>query len=55
VDHYWPDRPEVVVFFYELTVRATGGDDALSSFVQNYGLVPRVPPASTSDELTARV
>jgi len=29
-----------VVFFYELAVGATGGDDAISSFVQNYGLVP---------------
>jgi membrane associated rhomboid family serine protease len=29
-----------LVFFYELAVGATGGDDALSSFVQNYGLVP---------------
>jgi membrane associated rhomboid family serine protease len=29
-----------LVFFYELAVGATGGDDALSSFVQNFGLVP---------------
>jgi membrane associated rhomboid family serine protease len=29
-----------LVFFYELSVGATGGDDALSSLVQNYGLVP---------------
>jgi membrane associated rhomboid family serine protease len=29
-----------LVFFYELAVGATGGDDSLSSFVQNYGLVP---------------
>ena len=29
-----------LVFFYELAVGATGGDDALASFVQNYGLVP---------------
>lgn len=29
-----------LVFFYELAVGATGGDDALSSLVQNYGLVP---------------
>jgi membrane associated rhomboid family serine protease len=29
-----------LVFFYELAVGATGGDDALSSFVQNYALVP---------------
>ncbi len=29
-----------LVFFYELAVGATGGDDAVSSLVQNYGLVP---------------
>jgi membrane associated rhomboid family serine protease len=29
-----------LVFFYELAVGATGGDDALSSLVQNYALVP---------------
>src|SRR5262249_61304136 len=29
-----------LVFFYELAVGASGGDNALSSFVQNYGLGP---------------
>jgi membrane associated rhomboid family serine protease len=29
-----------LVFFYELSVGLTGGDDAISAFVQNYGLVP---------------
>jgi membrane associated rhomboid family serine protease len=29
-----------LVFFYELAVGGSGGDDALSSLVQNYGLVP---------------
>ena len=27
-------------FFYELAVGASGGDNALASFIQNYGLVP---------------
>jgi membrane associated rhomboid family serine protease len=27
-------------FFYELIVNASGGDNALSAFIQNYGLVP---------------
>src|SRR5437868_9701851 len=29
-----------LVFFYELAVGAAGGDNALASFIQNYGLVP---------------
>jgi membrane associated rhomboid family serine protease len=29
-----------LVFFLELAVGATGGDNALASFIQNYGLVP---------------
>jgi membrane associated rhomboid family serine protease len=29
-----------LVFFYELAVNASGGDSAISSFVQSYGLVP---------------
>src|SRR6266542_19366 len=29
-----------LVFFYELAVGATGGDNALASLAQNYGLVP---------------
>ena len=29
-----------LAFFYELTVGATGGNDALSSLIQQYGLVP---------------
>jgi membrane associated rhomboid family serine protease len=29
-----------LVFFYELAVGASGGDAAINSFVQNYGLVP---------------
>jgi membrane associated rhomboid family serine protease len=29
-----------LVFFYELAIGASGGDNALNAFVQNYGLVP---------------
>jgi len=29
-----------LVFFYELAVGAAGGDDAISAFVQSFGLVP---------------